>query len=274
MHLNQPIVGMASTPSGNGYWLVARDGGIFSFGDAHFYGSTGAMTLNKPIVGMASTPSGTATGSSPATAASSASATRILRLHRRDDTRATHRRYGDRGRPAGLLARRRRRRHLQLRTRPVLRIRRRPRARFTRGGNGRNTSGPATGSRPRPATSPATATRHTSQLRRRPCHRIRTTSLRSCRGPTRGGYWTASAAPPETQNPKAEAAIAWFEAHLGDTQYEELCETAVELAYGTIGRYDTARDDWLAQPDQHLDWWNAPAARSCSTTRAPTATWR
>src|SRR4051812_20672859 len=40
-HLNQPIVGMAATPSGGGYWLVARDGGVFAFGDAHFYGSTG-----------------------------------------------------------------------------------------------------------------------------------------------------------------------------------------------------------------------------------------
>src|SRR5690606_4271969 len=28
IHLNRPIVGMASTPSGNGYWLVASDGGI------------------------------------------------------------------------------------------------------------------------------------------------------------------------------------------------------------------------------------------------------
>jgi hypothetical protein len=46
-------VGMAATPSGNGYWLVARDGGIFSFGDARFFGSTGAMHLNAPIVGMA-----------------------------------------------------------------------------------------------------------------------------------------------------------------------------------------------------------------------------
>ncbi|MDA8366275.1 MAG: hypothetical protein M0Z62_04855, partial [Actinomycetota bacterium] len=35
------------------YWLVASDGGVFSFGDAHFHGSTGAITLNKPIVGMA-----------------------------------------------------------------------------------------------------------------------------------------------------------------------------------------------------------------------------
>jgi hypothetical protein len=56
--LNQPIVGMASTPTGNGYWLVATDGGIFTFGDARFYGSTGSLHLNRPIVGMAPTPSG------------------------------------------------------------------------------------------------------------------------------------------------------------------------------------------------------------------------
>ena len=51
--LNQPVVGMASTPDGGGYWLVASDGGIFNFGDAAFYGSTGGRTLNEPIVAMA-----------------------------------------------------------------------------------------------------------------------------------------------------------------------------------------------------------------------------
>ncbi len=56
--LNQPVVGMASTPSGNGYWLVASDGGIFTTGDALFYGSTGNIALNQPVVGMAATPSG------------------------------------------------------------------------------------------------------------------------------------------------------------------------------------------------------------------------
>lgn len=56
--LAQPIVGMAASPTGRGYWLVARDGGIFSFGDARFLGSTGAVRLNQPIVGMSSTPSG------------------------------------------------------------------------------------------------------------------------------------------------------------------------------------------------------------------------
>ena len=41
-----------------GYWLVASDGGLFSYGDAKFHGSTGSRTLNKPVVGMASTPDG------------------------------------------------------------------------------------------------------------------------------------------------------------------------------------------------------------------------
>ena len=41
-----------------GYWLVASDGGIFNFGDAAFYGSTGAKHLNAPIVGMAETSDG------------------------------------------------------------------------------------------------------------------------------------------------------------------------------------------------------------------------
>ena len=58
LRLAQPIVGMTATTDGNGYWLVASDGGIFSYGDATFYGSTGAIHLNKPIVGMASTHDG------------------------------------------------------------------------------------------------------------------------------------------------------------------------------------------------------------------------
>jgi hypothetical protein len=58
IHLNQPIVGMASSPDGRGYWLVASDGGIFAYGDATFYGSTGGIHLNQPIVGMASSPDG------------------------------------------------------------------------------------------------------------------------------------------------------------------------------------------------------------------------
>jgi hypothetical protein len=46
------MVGMAATPSGNGYWCVASDGGIFCFGDAPFLGSMGATKLVRPVVGM------------------------------------------------------------------------------------------------------------------------------------------------------------------------------------------------------------------------------
>ena len=56
--LNKPVVGTAATPDGWGYWLVASDGGVFSYGDAGFYGSAGGTPLNKPIVGMAATPDG------------------------------------------------------------------------------------------------------------------------------------------------------------------------------------------------------------------------
>ena len=56
--LNAPPVGMASTHDGQGYWIVASDGGIFNYGDAAFLGSAGALPLNKPIVGMAATPDG------------------------------------------------------------------------------------------------------------------------------------------------------------------------------------------------------------------------
>jgi hypothetical protein len=51
-------VSMAATPTGGGYWLAGFDGGVFSFGNAHFYGSMGGKPLNKPVVGMAATPTG------------------------------------------------------------------------------------------------------------------------------------------------------------------------------------------------------------------------
>jgi hypothetical protein len=56
--LNQPVVGMTTTPDVAGYWMVAKDGGIFSFGTAAFHGSMGGTPLNQPIVAMASTPDG------------------------------------------------------------------------------------------------------------------------------------------------------------------------------------------------------------------------
>src|SRR5205823_6457763 len=46
-------------PTGDGYWLVGADGGVFNYGDAPFFGSTGGKKLNAPIVGIAPTPDGT-----------------------------------------------------------------------------------------------------------------------------------------------------------------------------------------------------------------------
>ena len=50
--------GWPPPPTGAGYWLVASDGGIFTFGDATFSGSTGSLSLVKPVVGMTATPDG------------------------------------------------------------------------------------------------------------------------------------------------------------------------------------------------------------------------
>jgi hypothetical protein len=38
-----------------GYWLASSDGGVFTFGDAGFFGSLGRVRLNRPVAGMAPT---------------------------------------------------------------------------------------------------------------------------------------------------------------------------------------------------------------------------
>ena len=43
-----------STTSAHG--ASGSNGGLFNYGDAGFYGSTGGLTLNRPVVGMAPTP--------------------------------------------------------------------------------------------------------------------------------------------------------------------------------------------------------------------------
>lgn len=51
-----PIVGGAWTPSGDGYWLVGRDGGIFAFGDAPPIDPTLSVFPHlggRPVVGLA-----------------------------------------------------------------------------------------------------------------------------------------------------------------------------------------------------------------------------
>lgn len=56
--IGKPAVAIRCTPSGNGYWITAADGGVFCFGDAQFFGSEGGHPLNESIVDMAIHPSG------------------------------------------------------------------------------------------------------------------------------------------------------------------------------------------------------------------------
>lgn len=58
-------VAIMATPTGQGYWLVGSDGGVFSFGDAQFFGSIPQLqqegkihALNAPICAAAATPDG------------------------------------------------------------------------------------------------------------------------------------------------------------------------------------------------------------------------
>ena len=50
--------GIVATPDGGGYWLVGADGGVFSYGDARFFGSMGGRHVNAPVCGMARTTDG------------------------------------------------------------------------------------------------------------------------------------------------------------------------------------------------------------------------
>ena len=86
------------------YWLVGSDGGIFTFGSAQFYGSTGGIHLNKPIVGMAATPDGKGYWLVASDGGSSPSGTPVLRLDGRHASQQAHRGHGGHARRQGLLA--------------------------------------------------------------------------------------------------------------------------------------------------------------------------
>ncbi len=53
-----PVVGMASTPRGDGYWLADAYGGVSAHGSAVNYGSMAGHPLNAPIAHIVSTPDG------------------------------------------------------------------------------------------------------------------------------------------------------------------------------------------------------------------------
>jgi hypothetical protein len=50
--LSGPVVGMALTPDGGGYWIVNAAGQIANRGDATCFGSMSGIALNRPIVGI------------------------------------------------------------------------------------------------------------------------------------------------------------------------------------------------------------------------------
>ena len=75
--LNGPVLDSVATPTGQGYYMVASDGGIFAFGDAAFAGSMGGSQAQRPRpVPRPRRRRRPATGSSPPTAASSPSTPR------------------------------------------------------------------------------------------------------------------------------------------------------------------------------------------------------
>jgi hypothetical protein len=55
IRLNQPIVRMAASGLGDGYWLLAADGGVFSFGNAAFHGAATNWSRSPTPPGSAST---------------------------------------------------------------------------------------------------------------------------------------------------------------------------------------------------------------------------
>ena len=118
--LAKPIVGGAADPRG-GYWLVASDGGVFSFGNAPFWGSTGGIAAQQ-----ADRRHGGDAGRRRLLAGRLRR--RHLRLRRRavlgldgeHHAQPADRRHGGHGERERLLAGRLRRRHLRLRRRAVL----------------------------------------------------------------------------------------------------------------------------------------------------------
>ena len=46
------VTDIAMTPDGLGYWVLGNDGGVFSFGNAPFWGSHGSTVLDSHVVGI------------------------------------------------------------------------------------------------------------------------------------------------------------------------------------------------------------------------------
>ena len=55
VNATNPTTPISAPAAARGYYLVGSDGGVFTFGGAEFYGSTGSLKLQRPIVGITST---------------------------------------------------------------------------------------------------------------------------------------------------------------------------------------------------------------------------
>ena len=122
-NLNAPIVGMAPTPDGGGYWMVGSDGGVYASGDARFYGSTGQPAPEQAGRGHG----GDARRQGLLVRGLRRRDLRlrrrpVLRLDREHPPEPADRRHGGDAGRAWLLAGGLRRRDLRLRRRPVLRL--------------------------------------------------------------------------------------------------------------------------------------------------------
>ena len=62
IHISSPVVGIAPTKTGKGYWLAGADGAVYGFGDAAYHGSGtgnpswGIGTASNPVVGIVTDP--------------------------------------------------------------------------------------------------------------------------------------------------------------------------------------------------------------------------
>jgi hypothetical protein len=239
--------------------LVASDGGIFSFGDARFFGSTGAMRLNRPIVGMTSSPSGRGYwlvasdgGIFSFGDARFFGSTGGLRLNRPIvgmTVTSSGRGYWFVATDGGIFSFGDAKYHGSMSghalAQPVVSMDATP------SGNGYWLAaadggvfgfGDATLAGPRTAV-PLPSAQHVIDI---------------AVAPVGHGYWVASARG-AALSAKAEAAIAWYLSRVGQPVYQGQCELAIENAYGTESVYATAAANWQDQPVKHLDWQNAPA---------------
>ena len=119
--LAAPVVGLAATPTGRGYWRVGADGGVLTAGDAQFYGSAAGMA-HDTIVAIAATRSGHGYWLTDRQRRGVHLRRRgVPRIDGRPPSEPPDRRHGRDARRQRLLARRERRRHLLVQ-RAVLRL--------------------------------------------------------------------------------------------------------------------------------------------------------